>query len=76
LIAATELNSKLLDIYYSVQMKSAFGNKTLSLMEMKFVWYFSYQESHKKGLLKIIINKVHFCYQCSKKKIGSLFLDD
>jgi len=62
LIAATELNGKLLDIYYSVQMKSAFGNITLTLMKMRFVWYFSYQESHKKELLIIIINKVHFCY--------------
>ena len=76
LIAATELNSKLFDIYYFVQMKSAFGNKTLTLMKMRFIQYFSYQESHKKELLIIIINKVHFCYQCSKKKTGSLFLDD
>lgn len=75
-IAATELNSKLLNIYYSVQMKSALGNKTLTLMKMRFIWYFSYQKSHKKGLLITVINKVHFCYQCSKKKIGSLFLDD
>jgi uncharacterized membrane protein YfbV (UPF0208 family) len=76
LIAATELNSKLLDICYSVQMKSAFGSKTLVLMKMRFIQYFSYQESHKKGLLIVIINKVHFCYQCSEKKTGSLFLDD
>lgn len=75
LMAATELNSKLLYIYYFVQMKSVFGNKTLTLMIMRFIWYFSYQESRKKQLLIIIVNKVHFCYQCSKKKTGSLFLD-
>jgi len=76
LIAANELKSKLLDICYSVQMMSAFGSKTLVLMKMRFIQYFLYQESHKKGLLIIIINKVHFCYQCSKRKTGSLFLDD
>lgn len=71
-----ELNSKLLDTYYSVQMKSAFGNKTSTLMKIRFIWHFSCQESHKKGLFIIIINKVNFCCPCSKKKIGSLFLDD
>lgn len=75
-MAATELNSKLLYMYYSVKMKSALGNKTLTLMEIRFIQYFSYQESHKKGLLIIIISKVHFYYQCSRKKTGSLFLDD
>ena len=46
-----ELNSKLLSIYYSVQMKSSFGNKTLTLMKMRFIWYFSCQESYKKGFV-------------------------